>query len=181
MTGDFSVRPKPQNNNAKILMWAGYIIGFVSAFASCFAGNASRYTIIIAAVGFILGLVVHTKYVAVELYYDVITDGVEEPVFVVRYKTGKRVTTMCNISLADVVSVTAETASERKAHKKERDVGLYNFAPTLFPEKTYRMCVRSLRGKNDLILEGSEEYFQKIMEIVGEAKTLRMEQEKREY
>ena len=88
---------------------------------------------------------------------------------------------MCNISLADVVSVTAETASERKAHKKERDVGLYNFAPTLFPEKTYRMCVRSLNGKNDLILEGSEEYFQKIMEIVGEAKTLRMEQEKREY
>ena len=181
MTGDFSVRPKAQNNNAKILMWAGYIIGFLSACASCFAGSASRYTIIIAAIGFILGLVVHTKFVAVELYYDVITDGVEEPMFVVRYKTGRRVTTMCNISLADVVSVTAETSSERKAHKREREVGLYNFSPTLFPEKTYRMCVRSVHGKNDLILEGSEEYFQKILELVEQAKALRTAQEDREY
>lgn len=181
MTGNFSVRPKAQNNNAKILMWSGYIIGFISALASCFAGTFSRYTVVIAAIGFILGLVVHTKYVAVELCYDVITEDVEEPIFVVRYRTGKRISTMCNIELADVVSINAETASERKAYKKERDVGLYNFAPTLFPEKTYRMCVRSRRGSNDLILEGSEEYFQRILLLAEEARAIRAKSESEEY
>ena len=69
MQGDFSVRPKAQNNHAKVLMWAGYIVGLISAIASCFMGTYSRYTVILAAVAFILGIVVHTKYVAVELYY----------------------------------------------------------------------------------------------------------------
>ena len=181
MQGDFSVRPKAQNNHAKVLMWAGYIVGLISAIASCFMGTYSRYTVILAAVAFILGIVVHTKYVAVELYYDVMIQDVEEPMFVVRYKTGKRVSTMCNIAIADIVSVTAETSAERRDHKKERDVGLYNFAPTLFPEKTYRMCVRSVHGKNDLILEGSEEFFQKITELAEEARALRAERENSEY
>ena len=181
MAADFSVRPKAQNNNAKILMWVGYAVGLVSAVASCFAGTYSRYTVVIAAIGFIVGMVVHTKYVAIEFYYDVIMQDVDSPLFVVRYKTGKRINTMCNIELADIVSITAETASERKAHKKERDVGLYNFAPTLFPEKTYRMCVRSIHGKNDLILEGSEEYFAKLTELAAEARTMRAEREREEY
>ena len=181
MSGDFSARPKAQNNNAKILMWVGYIIGFASAFISCFAGSYSRYTVLVAAIGFVLGIVVHTKYVAIELYYDVITIGVEEPIFVVRYKSGRRISTMCNIELADIVSITAESSAERKAYKKERDVGLYNFAPTLFPEKTYRMCVRSIHGKSDLILEGSEEFFQKILQLAAEARVQRAEREKEEY
>ena len=181
MTGDFSVRPKPQNNHAKVLMWSGYIIGIVACIASCFLGSYSRYTVLIAAVAFIMGIVVHTKYVAVELYYDVITEGVADPLFVVRYKTGKRVSTMCNIEVADIVSITAETAAERKAHKKEREVGLYNFAPTLFPEKTYRMCVRSTYSKCDLILEGSEEFFRTLIDLSNEARSLRAEREKDEY
>ena len=162
-------------------MWAGYIIGFIAAFATCFAGTYSRYTVLIAAVAFILGIVVHTKYVAVELYYDVITQGVDEPLFVVRYKTGKRVSTMCNIEIADVTSVTQETSAERRAHKKERDVSLYNFAPTLFPEKTYRMCVRNKHAKCDLILEGSDDFFKMILDISEQARTIRESREDGEY
>ena len=120
---------------------------------------------------------IYTKYVSVDFYYDVIVDEVEEPLLVVRQQIGKRTVTLCRVPLADIVSVTKETKEERRAHKRERGVGLYLYSPTLSPDVSYRIFVSNRYERSEVVLEGSDEFFSKIKELSAEARALRMDEE----
>ena len=75
--------------------------------------------------------------------------------------------------LADIVTVTKENKEERKSHKRERGVGLYVYSPTLSPSISYRILVSNRYERSEVILEGSDDFFEKIKEISQEARRMR--------
>ena len=177
MIKDFSAHPKPQNNNSKKVMWAFFVLGAVAAVFSVVL-ESYRGVVGLLALAFISsGILMFTKYVSVAFYYDIIAEDVDTPMFVVRQRVGKRDVTLCRVELADIVSVKKETAAERKAHTKERGTSYYVFAPTLNPATSYRMRVVNAREHAELILEGTDEFFEKITELATEARALRQDEE----
>ena len=177
MIKDFSAHPKPQNNNSKKVMWVFYALGAVAAVVSVML-ETHRGVAGLAALALISsGILMFTKYVSVAFYYDVIAEGLETPMFVVRQRVGKRDVTLCRIDLADIVSITRESAAERKAHVKEQGVAYYVYGPTLNPPVSYRMRVVNARERAELILEGTDELFARITDLAAEARALRRDDE----
>ena len=181
MIGDFSAQPKQSNNNAKIVMWVMFGVSALLFAASAVikqlnlgyhgvAGTAGLISLVTA-------ILMYTKYLSVKFYYDVIVTGVDEPLFVVRQLTGKREMTLARVALSDIVDIKRETAAERRAHKRDKMTSLYIYAPTLSPQISYRMTVRSYTERSEIILEGSEEFFAKLIELSREARTMRAENE----
>ena len=177
MIKDFSAHPKPQNNNSKKVMWLFFILGAVAAVISV-AISSWRGVVGLAALALIsTGILMYTKYVSVAFYYDILAEDMDTPIFVVRQRVGKRDVTLCRVELADIVSVKRESAAERKAHEREAGTSYYVYAPTLNPPVSYRMRVVNPRERADLILEGTDEFFEKIIELANEARALRQEDE----
>ncbi len=177
MIQDFSAHPKPQNKNAEKIMWIFFALGAVAAGASV-AIQSYRGVVGLAALALIsTGILMYTKYVSVAFYYDILAEGMETPLFVVRQRVGKRDVTLCRIELADIVSVKRESAAERKAHGRERGTSYYVYAPTLNPPVSYRMRVVNRHEHSEIILEGSDEFFDKITELANEARELRVDDE----
>ena len=173
MITDFSAQPKPQNNNAKILMWVFF---GVSAVAFVVSAIIPIYKGVVGAIclgAIVTAILMYTKYVSVKFYYDIIATGVSEPLFVVRQLVGKREVTLARIALADITDIQHETKAERNAHKRDYTTNLYVYAPTLSPAVSYRMYVHSYTEKSELVLEGSDEFFKKILEFSAEAREMR--------
>ena len=177
MIKDFSAHPKPQNNNSKKVMWAFFILGAVAAVLSVVLESYRGVVGLLALALISSGILMFTKYVSVAFYYDIIAEDVDTPMFIVRQRVGKRDVTLCRVDLADIVSVKKETAAERKAYVKERGTAYYVYAPTLNPPVSYRMRVANPREHAELILEGTDEFFDKIIELAAEARAQRQEEE----
>ena len=177
MIKDFSVHPKPQNNNSKKVMWIFYALGAVAAVLSVMLESYRGVAGLVALAFISSGILMFTKYVSVAFYYDIIAEGVDTPMFIVRQRVGKRDVTLCRVDLADIVSVKRETAKERKAHVREQGTAYYVYAPTLNPPVSYRMRVNNAREHAELILEGSDEFFQMVQSIAAEARALRQDDE----
>ena len=177
MITDFSAQPKPQNKKARNVMIFFFAVA-VFAFVIMNIVGQYRGAIGMVCVGALTtGTLMYTKYLSVRFYYDIIATGVDEPLFVVRQMTGKREVTLCRVALADIERVQKESAAERRAHKKEKTTALFVYGPTLFPEVSYRMYVKSGPDRSELILEGSDEFFDKIVEFAAEARELRTDDE----
>ena len=177
MIKDFSVHPKPQNNNSKKVMWIFYALGAVAAVLSVMLESYRGVAGLVALAFISSGILMFTKYVSVAFYYDIIAEDVDTPMFIVRQRVGKRDVTLCRVDLADIVSVKRETAKERKAHVREQGTAYYVYAPTLNPPVSYRMRVNNAREHAELILEGSDEFFQMVQSIAAEARALRQDDE----
>ena len=106
----------------------------------------------------------YTKYISPKYYYDVIGDT-GEPLFVIRMRVGKRDDTLCRVALADVMTVKRETKAERRAHQKDRYTALYVYLPTLCPEVSYRVVVNDSHTRTELVLEGTEEFFDELLRL----------------
>lgn len=173
MINEFSVHPKPQNNNAKIIFGVCLIIAFAFILASSFF-TLYKGVIAFAGVCFIItALIFYTKYMAVEFIYDVmIVDGI--PLLVVRQITGKRQSTLCRVELADVTDVTTESREVRRAHKTPVGVRKYNYTPTVSPAEVHRLTVSNKYERAEIVLEGSREFADNLRAIVIEAKEIRL-------
>lgn len=177
MIKDFSAHPKPQNSNAKVVMWLFFGLGAVAAVFSV-ALDSYRGVVGLVALALISsGILMYTKYVSVAFYYDILGEDMDTPLFVVRQRVGKRDVTLCRVELADIVSVKRETAAERKAHVREQGTAYYVYAPTLNPPVSYRMRVSNPRENAELILEGTDEFFSRVIELASEARELRIDEE----
>lgn len=177
MIKDFSVHPKPQNNNSKKVMWIFYALGAVAAVLSVMLESYRGVAGLVALAFISSGILMFTKYVSVAFYYDIIAEDVDTPMFIVRQRVGKRDVTLCRVDLADIVSVKRETAKERKAHVREQGTAYYVYAPTLNPPVSFRMRVNNAREHAELILEGSDEFFEMITALAAEARALRQDDE----
>ena len=174
MIKEFSVHPKPQNSNSKIAVLIAVAVaclGFVSYFL------VDRYQGIIglfALCSLTTAILIYTKYISPEFYYDIKLEDDNTFLFVVRQVIGKRHTTLCRIDMADIISVTKETKKERRSHKSESNVRKYIYAPTLFPDKTFRITTKSRYESAEIIIEGTDEFCQMLSEYSKEARELRL-------
>ena len=173
MITNFSAQPKPQNNNAKILMWLFFGLSAVAAVVYVLISTYRGVVGAVAVASVTTAILMYTKYVSVKFFYDVISEDGEDPLFVVRQKVGRRDVTLCRVELADIISIDKETAAERKAHKRAKTTPLYVYAPTIAPEVSYRMKVRNSYEHSEIILEGSDEFFSTVMKYADEARTMR--------
>ncbi|MBO5945993.1 MAG: hypothetical protein J6Q69_05240 [Clostridia bacterium] len=182
MIKEFSAQPKAQNNKAKIVMAVSFLVAAV-AFVTMVMATKYRGVIGLVSVGAIItGILMYTKYISVKFFYDVLVEGYDEPMLVVRQLVGKRNVTLARIYLADVCDIKHESAAERRAHKRDRRVRLYVFGPTLSPSESYRVYTKSHLETSELVLEGSSEFFEMLRGYVAEAKELRAKiEEEEEY
>ena len=177
MIKEISVRPKAQNNNSKILMSVFFALAAVALVISMTV-ESYRGVIGLVAVAFLVSaILVYTKYVSISFLYDVMIDSDGEPLFVVRQLVGKREVTLCRVSLSDVKSVEKESAAERKSHVTERGVSRYVYAPTLSPSVSYRITVANRYERSEIIVEGSEEFMNLLLEYSNEAREARAAEE----
>ena len=178
MIKEFSVRPKAQNNNSKILMSVFFALAAVALVISMIIDKYRGVVGMVAVAFLVSAILVYTKYVSICFSYDVMIDSDGEPLFVVRQLVGKREVTLCRVSLADVASIKKETASERKSHVTERGVSKFVYAPTLSPSVSYRVTVKNGYECSEIILEGNEEFMNMLSEYSKEARAARtVEQE----
>lgn len=163
-------------------MWACFAVAAVTGVMSVML-TSYRGVVGMFAIGAITtGILMYTKYVSVKFYYDILTEGYDEPLFIVRQLVGKRQVTLARVYLADVSEIVRESKAERKAHKRDRMTRLYVFGPTLSPDVSYRMYVKSRLEASELLLEGSEDFFEMLRGYVTEAKEIRAKiDEEEEY
>ena len=181
MIKEISVRPKPQNKNAKIVFLATMFV-FLALLATYIAVDKYKGIIGIVAIGFLsVSILVYTKYISPVFYYDITEDSEGTPVFVVRQIIGKRQQTLCRVDLADIKSAEIENREERKKHKTPGGVLKYNYGPTLNPDTVCRLSLANRYEKSEIIIEVSEEYLKTLLAYAEEARARRAELDEEEF
>ena len=170
MIKELSVRPKAKNNNAKIVFMLTLLVGIV-AFCFYFALDSYKGIIGLFGIGALTtAILFYTKYIAIELRYDITFDVENTPIFVVRQITGKRESTLCRINLSDIISVTHETKNDTREHKRGVGVRLYKYTPTLMPDEIYRIFSSNRYEKSEIVIECSSEFAEILTEYAREAR-----------
>ena len=177
MTSNFSVTPKPQNSNAKILMSVFFIVALVALVVSFFIEKYKGVVGMVTFASLITAILVYTKYIAVKFHYDIIVEEVDEPLFVVRQTIGKRDVTLCRIAFANITKIEKETSEERRAHKSAQGVAKYSYTPTLSPSTSYRIFVSSRYEKAEIIIEGTDELCEMLTSVAASAKANRISED----
>ena len=154
-------------------MTSFFVIAAVSVLISALIEKYRGLVGLVAILALTTAILVYTKYVSVKFVYDVLSDGYEEPLFAVRQIIGKREVTLCRIALADIVKIERESREERKNHKREAGTALYVYSPTISPDSSYRLTAAMPGERSEIILEGSDEFFGKLLEMVNEARSMR--------
>lgn len=173
MIKDFSATPRPKNKNAKILMCVFFAIALISLIIATFVDKYKGVVGMVTLASLTTAILVYTKYVSVVFHYDVMAEGLDEPLFVVRQTVGKREVTLCRIALATITKIEKETAAQRRAHKSESGVAKYVYTPTLAPAESHRIFVFSRYEKAEIIVEISDEFAGMLMSLANEAKLMR--------
>ena len=173
MIRDFSIHAKPASGRAKLvftaLMLTAAAVVVVSMFLESYRGVIGMLGMFIV----VAATWVYTRHVAADYYYDLITYAGDEPTLIVRQIIGKRQSTLSRVYLADIVSAEMEDAAARRAHKTEKGVRKYVYTPTMSPERTCRLTVRSRSEHSEIVLELTDEYCNLINEYSREARELR--------
>ncbi len=170
MINEISVKPKPQNNNAKIIfsitLIASALIFVTSMIIPVYKGIVG----FVGMLGLVSSILIYTKYISPEFRYDVTFDRDERAVFIVRQLIGKRETTLCRIFLSDIVKLDRETREQQKGHKTEKGTALYNYNPTVMPDVVYRITALCEGERSEIVIELSDEIAQLFSSYVSEAR-----------
>lgn len=170
-----TVRPKPQNSNAKIAFLVSMLL-FLLTLATYMTLEKYRGVVALVSICFLTSAILFfTKFLASVMYYDIKLDSEGIPIFVVRQQTGKRMVTLARIEIADIEEIISESREERKKHKTPAGVLKYNYGPTLNPKNTLRLIHKSRYENSEIIIEATEEYANALREYSVIAKTLRAE------
>lgn len=173
MIRDLTVRVKPQNKCAHtlcIVFLALAVAGFIASFSvPLYRGIIQLF----AAILIVAALTVYARYIGAKYSYEIFTDGGEgEPLFIVRQETGKRISILCRVALAGMSEIVPLSMKEAKEKAKSSGAHRYLYTQTLFPARVYYVKVRTRHEKADLILEGSEEFFEMLKLAASEAAML---------
>lgn len=173
MIKEFSIKAKPSSATAKILfgvlLAAAAVCVVISMAIEGYKGLVST-----AALVFITSAVfVYTKYIGVEYYYDILAEGQDEPLLVVRQISGKRASTLACVALADISDIKVEADSERSAHKTPAGYRKYSYLPSISPKRSVRITLKSRHECAEILLEISDEIAELLKLYSGEAKELR--------
>lgn len=170
MIKEHSVHLKSKNNNAKI------VFGVLAAVAAALVVSSmimELYKGILGLCGIVFltaAVLVYTKYLGAEYYYDVTFDSSGYPLFVVRQLVGKRYSTLCRIGLIEIRDIKRETPAERRAYKTPYGIRKYVYLATLGADVTYRLITKSRYEEAEILIEISDDFAALLTEYVKEAK-----------
>ncbi len=176
MIKEFSVKPKQQNNIAKIVFFVTLMVSAVGIATYLIIDKYKGIVGFAAMLVLVSAILIYTKYIAPVFYYDIMLDSGEIALFVVRQVVGKRQTTLCRILLSDILSVTHETSKERRCHKTPKNVRKYNYAPTMFPREVYRIVTRGKYENAEIVIECNEEFASLLTKYSKEAVEINTEE-----
>ena len=170
MIGEFSARVKSSNNKARVAFFLLLSLS-TAVFVAYFISPLYKGIIGLFGIALITAAVlIFTKYVSAEYYYDITRDADGTPVFVVRQLTGKRQSTLCRIGLSDIVGAKMENAAERRAHKTPVGYRKYVYLPTLMPSITCRLTVSNRYERAEIIIEVGEDFKNLLLSYSAEAR-----------
>ncbi len=177
MINESTVRPKPQNNYAKIAFLITMLL-FLLCTAGYFFAEKYKGVIGLVAICFLTSAILfYTKYLAPVFFYDIMISSDGTPLFVVRQRTGKREVTLARIEIANINDVKLESREERKKHKTAGGVLKYNYGPTLNPPTSCRIFLKSRYENAEIVVEVSEEYKDMLLSYSKIAKEMRLDDE----
>ena len=176
MISEFSLRPKAQNEKS-VYFFIGFCVGAVAGTVAYILVDTRRGLVGLAAMIFIIAAIyMYTRYMAAEYIYDVTVLN-DTPMFIVRHKLGRREITMCRLALSSIVSVTAQTKEQRRAHKTPANYSKFTYSPTFDPELTYLIISRSRYEKAEVTIEANDEFAQTLMRYAEISRTYYAEDE----
>ena len=172
MISEFSVKPKPRNNNAKIFTLVSLGLGAVTFIVSMLIPKYQGIVGTVAICFFVTSILFYTKFVAPVYYYDITVDHRGLPILVIRQVVGKRATTLCRVDIWAIRKIEMQTGKESRAHKTPSGMKKYIYTPTLFPPSVYRLTVISDYEVAEIVIEGTEEFAKLLEQYAGEARTM---------
>ncbi len=173
MIRELSAKPKPTNNKARVLFILSICIAFICITTSTLVTSYKGIVSLLGVAALMVGVLTYTKYVSPLWFYDITFDSDGTPVFVVRQQIGRRHTTLCRISITEIVSVNKESAEQRRAHKTPEGVIRYSYMPTLDPAESYRITTSSYHERAEILIESSEGFAELLRAYAAEAREAR--------
>lgn len=151
----FSVRPLPQNKIAPILCFSAAGAGACITFAYLTAEKYRGILGILAIALITVAVFVYVKFLSSSYIYEVSADNPDDPLLVVTRRTGKRLTTLCRVAMADITDVRYEHRGEK--HKTPYGTKKYVYCPTLCPPARIRLSEKNKYETAEILIEGTEE------------------------
>ena len=165
-------RIKSSNANAQKLFYALLCVAALLFVAYCTTPLYKGIIGLVCVAAITAAVLIYTKYVGVEYFYDITFDSEGTSVFVVRQVTGKRSSTMCRIDLSSIVKIERLDAAAKKAHKPEAGYTSYFYLPTLSPESVLMLKVSSRREHAEIFIEANDEFASLLSTYSEEARSL---------
>ena len=190
------IKPKPQNEKGKrvflIALIACAVTFILSLILPKFAGIVQLVSLILLCIS----LYFYNRYVGTSYTYELMSEENGGALFIVRQEVGKRSTTHCRMSLANLRAARRMTKEELRAYKRrssksasadaetateiptpEPNVGVYYYGPTFLPES---LCLLSFRGRferADIFIECSDELLAHLLSLADELRAQFPEEE----
>ena len=172
MIREFSVRPKPSNNRARIIFSLSMSLALALILLSTFIPMYQGIVSLLGVASLTIGLMIYTKYISPIYFYDITFDSSSTPILVVRQQIGKRYTTLCRISLAEIVKVEKENRKQRHEHKTAAGVIKYIYMPTLDPAESYRITTSGRHERAEILIESSDGFAELLKSYSAEARAM---------
>lgn len=158
MITEFTVTPRPTNNKARHLFFAllitAVLVGALYVTLPQYKGVVGMVCLLFI----VAAIYVYNRYMAIVYRYEVMIDSDGVPLLVVRHSVGKRESTLARVELSHIVSVKKQSATDRREHKTPEGCLRYAYLPTLAPEYTCLVTVRSRHEHAEITLEGNDEF-----------------------
>lgn len=149
---EISLVQKPQNQKVTYVtvgvLLAAFVLFFVTRTVDAYRGILQFLALLL----FVTAILLYTTYVGAVLLYDIIPGANGAPIFTVRRKIGKRITTLSVFALSDI----REVKTVKKREKPEKGRKTYVYSPTLFIESLTLVRLGD-EAKADVYLELSPE------------------------
>ena len=170
MIREFSVKPKPSNNRARICFSLSMSLALAFILLSTFIPVYQGIVSLFGVASLTVGLVLYTKYISPIYFYDITFDSNSVAILVVRQQIGKRYSTLCRIALSDIVKVERENRKQRRSHKTPAGVIKYTYLPTLDPAESYRLTVSGRVERAEILIESSDGFADLLCRYAAEAR-----------
>ncbi len=174
---EVSLHVKPTNKLANYIVYASLISAALS-IGVCFFIERYQGIFGIIAMGFLTAAIFfYTKYLSAEYTYELMTDSLGMPLFIVRSRTGRRESTLARLDLYAIRNLERLSRDELKGRKSDTGVAKYTYAPTFHPDEVVLLTVRSRYERSDVIIEVPREFEALLEDSIEKARQMYKEEE----
>ncbi len=170
---EFTFRPvankKPAITTFIILLAIGAAAATASVISPIYKGLISMA----AVIALCSAVYIFVRYISSDYAYVVAYAG-DIPMFLVTKTVGKRVTTLFNMPIYQVLKIESESAKERKERKTPAGTQRFNYNVTLLSWDGYRIYAKSRYGSKEILIEGTAELSERLMQYAALAREVEL-------